>query len=155
MSKPKLGELAQLAEIIAAIAVIVSLLYVARGLNENTAAIRATSAQEITTGTREALLAVALDEQLSRIVQIGSSDVSKLTSEEAYRFSLFSRQRWLFLQGIWIQKELGVLDSRVWTAYERVICSVLDDETGDRVEWKYHDDILDPGFVDYVEKCSK
>ena len=80
--------------------------------------------------------------------------LNKLSPEEAYRFSLFSRQRWLFLQGIWTQKEIGVLDSRVWGAYERVICSILDDETGDRVEWEYHVDILDPSFVDFVNECS-
>lgn len=121
MNKSRLGDLAQIAEIVAAVAVVLSLIYVGRGLIDNTAAIRASSVQAITTGTREALLAVAVDENLSRIVRIGSNDRSKLSVEEAFRFSLFSRQRWLFFQGIWIQRNLGVLDDQVWGAYEQAI----------------------------------
>lgn len=121
MNKSRLGDLAQIAEIVAAVAVVLSLIYVGRGLIGNTAAIRASSVQAITTGTREALLAVAVDENLSRIVRIGSNDRSKLSVEEAFRFSLFSRQRWLFFQGIWIQRNLGVLDDQVWGAYEQAI----------------------------------
>ena len=154
MSRSGLREFAQLAEIIAAVAVVISLLYVVRGLDENTAAIRASSAQSITAGTREALLAIALDEQLSRIVQTGISDMSKLSAEEAFRFALFSRQRWLFLQGVWIQRNLGVLDDKVWTAYERVICSILDEDLGSGAEWSNHVGILDPEFVAFVEGCG-
>ena len=156
VNKTRLGELAQIAEIVAAVAVVLSLIYVGRGLIDNTAAIRATSVQAITSGTREALLAVAVDEDLSRIVRIGSADRSMLSGDEAYRFSLFSRQRWLFFQGIWIQRNLGVLDDQVWGAYERAICTVIsNDDSGDRAEWPNHVSVLDPEFVNMVEECPK
>ena len=99
VNKTRLGELAQIAEIVAAVAVVLSLIYVGRGLIDNTAAIRATSVQAITSGTREALLAVAVDEDLSRIVRIGSADRSMLSGDEAYRFSLFSPPALVILPG--------------------------------------------------------
>ncbi len=154
MNRSRLGELAQIAEIIAAVAVVLSLIYVGRGLNDNTSAIRASSVQEITTGTREALLAVAVDEDLSRITLIGREDPSALTNEELYRFQLFSRQRWLFVQAIWIQRNLGVLDDKVWGAYERVACEIMTN-SGDRVEWPNHMEVLDPEFVSLIEECFK
>ena len=154
MNKSRLGEFAQIAEIVAAVAVVLSLIYVGRGLNDNTSAIRATSVQTITNGTRETLVAVAMDEDLSRIIQIGEMDRSALTDAEAYRFNLFNRQRWLFLQSIWIQRNLGVLDNMVWVAYERVICEVLN-RPGNQEGWPNHMIVLEPNFVDLVEECSK
>ena len=136
------------------IAVLFGLLALVFEIRTNTAAIHAASVQEITSGTREALLTVASNKELSRIVRIGSVNRSALDEDEAYRFSLFSRQRWLFFQGIWTQRRLGVLDDQVWGAYERVICEVLGDDAGDREEWPKHVRILDPEFVSMVEACS-
>ncbi len=136
------------------IAVLFGLLALVFEIRTNTAAIHAASVQEITSGTREALLTVASDKEFSRIVRIGAVNRSALDEDEAYRFSLFSRQRWLFFQGVWTQRRLGVLDDQVWGAYERVICEVLRDEAGDREEWPNHVRILDPEFVSMVEACS-
>jgi len=101
------------------VAVLAGLVALVLEIRTNTAAIHATSVQEITSGTREALLTVASNKELSRIVRIGQVDRSALDEDEAHRFSLFSRQRWLFFQGIWMQRRLGVLDDQVWGAYER------------------------------------
>ena len=152
MKRSRLGDLAQLAEIIAAIAVVLSLIYVGRGLNDNVSAIRASSVQAITTGTREALLAVAVDEDLSRITQIGRANPSLLTDEELYRYLLFTRQRWLFFQGIWIQKDLGVLDERVWDAYATAACEIAN-TPGNRTMWPNHVAVLDTEFVRLIEGC--
>ena len=137
------------------VAVLVGLVALVLEIRTNTAAIQAASVQEITSGTREALLTIASDRELSRIVRIGTSDRSALDEDEAYRFLLFSRQRWLFFQGIWTQRRLGVLDDQVWGAYERAICNVLRDGAGDRAEWPNHRNVLDSEFVAMIEECSR
>jgi hypothetical protein len=136
------------------IAVLVGLAALVLEIRTNTAAIYANSIQEITTGTRETLLTVASDKELSRIVRIGAVDRSALDEDDAFRFALFSRQRWLFFQGIWTQRRLGVLDDQGWGAYERVICTELLIRRGNREEWPNHAGILDPEFVRVVEACS-
>ena len=153
-NKLSLGEMAQIAEIVAAVAVVCSLIYVGYELKKNTSAVRAASVQAITTGTRDSLLMIASDAELARIVRSGSVDRSALTNDESYRFSIFSRQRWLFFQGIWVQNNLDVLDESVWQSYEGVVCNLINANQGDREEWANHVDALHPEFVAWVEDCS-
>ena len=153
MSRLKLGEWAQIAEIVAAVAVVFSLVYVGLELRENTSAVRAASVQAITTGTRDALMTVASDAELARVVRLGAYDRSSLTDDEKYRFSIFSRQRWLFFQGIWIQHQLDVLDENSWQSYRQLVCNLLDN-SGNREEWPYHIDVLNAEFVAWVQECS-
>ena len=152
MKKLELSELAQIAEVVAAMAVVFSLIYVGLELKENTNAVRAASVQAITTGTRDSLMMVASDAELARIVRLGSIDRSALNDDERYRFGIFSRQRWLFFQGIWVQQHLDVLDQGVWESYRQVVCSLLRNP-GDREEWINHTNALSSDFVVWVEGC--
>lgn len=153
MKKLKLTEWAQIAEIVAAVAVVLSLIYVGYELKENTSAIRASSVQAITTGTRDSMMIVASDADLARIIRLGSSDRTALSDDEAYRFSIFSRQRWLFFQGIWVQYQLDVLDEKVWQSYQQVACNILNNP-GDRDEWSNHVNALNAEFAAWVQECS-
>ena len=153
MTRLKLGEWAQIAEIVAAVAVVFSLIYVGFELKENTSAVRATSVQAVTTGTRDALMTLASDPELARIVRLGTYDRSSLTDEERYRFGIFSRQRWLFFQGIWVQYQLNVLDENSWQSYRHLVCDLLN-SSGNREEWPNHINTLNTEFVAWVQKCS-
>jgi hypothetical protein len=82
----KLSEFAQMAEIIAAIGVVVSLIFVGIGVRENTATARATSSQSIFDSSRQFLLDIALSEDLSRIRMLGEVNVGDLSEHEAARF---------------------------------------------------------------------
>lgn len=153
MRKPTLSELAQWSEVVAAIAVVVSLVYVGKGLQENTIAVKAASVQSINDGTREALMDLATSAELSQIVATGTVDRSALDDLEKARFHSYSRQRWLFFQTVWLQNELGVFDTRSWQAYARIACETIS-TPGNRDEWPHHVDALDPGFVEFVESCG-
>ena len=79
----KLSEFAQMAEIIVAIGVVVSLIFVGIGVRENTATARAASSQSIFDSSRQFLLDIALSEDLSRIRTIGEVNVGDLSEQEA------------------------------------------------------------------------
>lgn len=154
MKKPTLSALAQAAEIIAALAVVASLVYVGREVRSNTAAIRGTAVQEVSSASQEALISLAVDSALSRIHQIGTQDLSALTDAEAYRFNVLQRQIWLTMQNVFFQNEFGLLEPRVWAAYHRIICGAWANP-GARDAWPNHRDALDRHFADLVEGCSK
>jgi hypothetical protein len=153
MKRPGLSKIAQLAEVVAAVAVVVSLIYVGREVQSNTAAIRAASLQGVANASGEILLTVASDSALSRIRQMGNRDISLLNEAEAYRYGTLVRQSLLTLQNVYFQNELGVLDPRVWAGYHRVICDVWS-RPGVQATWDLHRHTLDPGFVGIVESCS-
>jgi hypothetical protein len=121
-------------------------------IRTNTAAIQAASVQESVNSSREYLLNIALDEELSRIRLAGAGDYEGLSDLDAFRFHLQSRGNWLFHQNVWIQRELGVIDERAWETRMQIICSTLA-EPGWRQEWEYNKPVLNPGFVRLAEGC--
>ena len=153
MKKPKLGELAHYAEIAAAITVVVSLIYVVRQVEENTAAIRSSTMQAVANSSDTALQNQAADEDLTRIRMTGNADVSALTELEAIRFMSFNRGQWLRMQNIYAQQQLGVLDEGFWYTYSRIICDI-NSPPGMRATWSDHSEVLEPDFVQFVESCG-
>ena len=98
------------------------------------------------------LVGTALDDDSARLRRLGEADLAQLTEDEAYRFFMYNRSNWLFLQGVWIQHNLGVLDDRVWASYERIICDLIS-RPGNRADWPPHARALDSAFVQIVESC--
>ena len=153
MKKPKLGELAHYAEIAAAITVIVSLVYVGRQVEDNTAAIRSSTMQAVANSSDIALQTQAADENMTRIRMTGNADIAALTELEAVQYMSFNRGQWLRMQNIYAQQQLGVLDERFWYTYSRIICDVYA-PPGVRATWSDHSGVLDPDFVKFVESCG-
>lgn len=148
----RLAVLAQLAEVVAAVAVVVSLVYVGRQLRNNTAAIQGSSVQATTINASQSLLEAATDSSLARILRVGSEDPSRLTPTETWRREAFIRQFWLISQSVYLQNELGTMEPREWRTYARIICDVWS-RPGTRASWPLHRDLLDEGFVELVESC--
>ena len=153
MPKIKLNELAQIAEIIAAVAVVLSLVYVGKEVQSNTAAVRGAAMQAVASTDAEILMAVASDATLSEIVRLGHKDPSQLTPPDAFRYSLFMRQFWLSFQNIYQQSELNLIDQSVWQSYVSVICGMAA-RPGVQKTWLDHAGILDTAFVTVVEDCE-
>ncbi|NIU11173.1 MAG: hypothetical protein GWN81_20525 [Phycisphaerae bacterium] len=149
----KLAEFAQIAEIVAAAAVVVSLIYVGKEVQSNTSAVRGAAMQAIATTDADALMAVASDSDLSEIVRLGQQDPSQLTPADAFRYGLFMRQFWLNFQNIYQQSELGLVDSSVWQSYVSVICGMWS-RPGVQDTWSAHIEVLDASFVAVVEACE-
>jgi hypothetical protein len=153
MAKRWLSDISQVAEIIAAIAVVVSLVYVGQEVKRNTAAIQGASLQAIATSDSETLLTVAADASLSEVIRLGHDDPDLLNQSEKFRYTLFMRNFWLSFQNIYQQRELQLLDETVWQSYLTVICG-MKSRTGVQKTWPEHSHILEDKFVATVEQCG-
>jgi len=149
----KLAELAQIAEIIAAIAVVISLVYVGKEVQSNTAAIRGAAMQAIATSDGETIMAVAADADLSEIVRVGQMNPSRLSPEDAFRYQWFMRQFWLSFQNIFQQSKLELIDASVWQSYLSVVCGMWSLQ-GSRESWPDHVAVLEEDFVAIVQGCE-
>ncbi len=149
MKKPDLG---QTITILANLAVLAGVVALVVEIRANTVAVQAAAVQEGTNSSREYLLNIALDEDLSRIRQSGGTNLGELSEPEAYRFQLQSRGNWLYWQNLWIQRELGVFDERAWESTNTIFCSFVA-QLGWRQDWENHRSVLDPEFVAIVEDC--
>jgi hypothetical protein len=153
LRKNGLAEFAQIAEIIAALAVVVSIFYVGIQLKANTAAIQSASVQAITNTSMEFLSVQNTNLDLSKIRETGDLDPSDLDPDDVYRYFILNRQVWLMFQNVYLQRDLGVVGSKLWGTYSRIICFELV-KPGTVETWQSHARNLDPGFVAVVEACS-
>jgi len=99
----KLSDVAPVAEIVGALGIVMSLIFVGVQIRENTAAARAAASQAIFDSSRGFLLDIALSDELSRIRRLGEADVSSLTPDEATRFGGLVLANWTFFENVWIQ----------------------------------------------------
>lgn len=152
MEALKLADYAQIAEVVAAVAVVVSLVYVGSELQSNTAAVRAASLQAVSSFSAQGVQTLASDSALSRIRRLGDADLSVLAEDEAYRYFLWYRGFGLTMQNVYLQNELGVFESRVWDGYDNIICNAMA-LPGVKGGWPNHRSVLDPGFVAVAEGC--
>ena len=150
----QLEKWAQIAEIIAAASVVVSIVYLAREVESNTSAVRGAAMQAIASTDAELLMTVAADADLSEILRVGQQTPNRLSESNAFRYLLFMRQFWLSFQNIYQQSELGLVEPSVWSSYLTVICGMWS-RPGTRETWSDHAEILDPGFVGVVETCER
>ena len=138
-----------MAEIVAAVAVVLSLLYVGAGVRQNTKAIEGTTFQEVVRASNEYLLAVVGDSALADIVIRAWTDPSQLTNAEKLRFFYYDRVRWRNMENAFLQHERGVLGDQEWGAYSRLACGALDERT-----WGRHVSALSSAFVEFIETCQ-
>jgi hypothetical protein len=117
-------------------------------LRQNTAAVQASTTQEISNASREFVLEIALSEELSEIRRKGAV-AADLTPIEQSRFSGIVLGNWIFFQNVWIQWDLGVVDERVWSSYVRIFCGQLDN-IDTRRTWEQQKPLYDSAFVEFV-----
>jgi hypothetical protein len=155
MKKLSLSDLANLAEVVGAVAIVVSLIYVGQELKANTAAVQAASLQSITNSSAISLLAVAESGELAAIRVQGDADPTQLSETDRLRYILYQRQVWLHFQNVWTQWQLGVFDDQIWTGYMYVICSDLVGSSARKEWWRAtHSSALSTKFSILIESCS-
>jgi hypothetical protein len=154
MRKPDLGQIAQVAQIVVAAAVVLSLLYLGTEVRQNTVAIRAAAMQNVAATDAGVLMTLASNSGLARVVQLGHRDPSQLSEADAWRYELYMRQFWLTMQNVYQQSDLGLMDPSVWDGYVRIICSWWT-LSGPRDTWPVHREVLSPGFAVTVERCTR
>jgi hypothetical protein len=145
----KLEKLSSLAELVSAIAIVVTLAYLAIETQQNTAAVQAS--------VRQAMLADELElvRQLLDypILMTGRSGDADLSDEELVRLhgNILSLVR--IRENQWLQYQNGVLDERTWRTYQSAIPAVLSTEFM-RSWWRNRTALgrFDEGFVADVDK---
>ncbi len=126
-------ELGGLGEFIGALAVLGSLLYVARQIRENSRSTRLAAMQSAMLSAQNVIALPAQDRDLARVIRVGLNSVDELTEDE---FSQF--RYWLFLmlrvnEDLFVQHKAGVIDDETFFARADTLRSVLATPGGRRI----------------------
>ena len=120
-----LDQLANIAEIIAAVLVIVSLIYVGLQIRQNTEASRLTAAQAYTDSYIALLSSVVTTPNLTNVMHRGLADLSTLDDDETVQFVTFMDQVCLMYQSFFYQRERGVLNRPLFNMATNAMIDLL------------------------------
>jgi hypothetical protein len=111
-----LDALGNLGDFIGGIAVVITLIYLALQVRQNTAALRTASRQTIVAGYREHVR-LGLHPGLDKAVRAGLSSYTDLPQEEQTLFDVEFNDHTLFFQSTFALHEAGTLEDETYNAY--------------------------------------
>ena len=145
-----LNDLANIGQVIGAIAVVISLIYVALQIRQNTNAVRSATAQTVHEHFAKWYHLVAADDELSRIVASGLGDYGSLSEKERVRFIAAFMAFLSYSQNAFLKWREGLLASPLWMGWELVIMNLVC-APGGKAFWKDRAYMFGDEFRRYIE----
>ena len=142
-----------IAEIIASIAVIASLIYVGREVGQNTDATRAAAAQAQVSAINEYVGIINSSDKLADILHQGGRDMSALKGGDLIRFMAFNDQALIAIQSQYLQWKDGILDERLWLIQKQAALALLS-QPGQQEWWAARRHWFFPEFQDYLDNLA-
>jgi hypothetical protein len=148
--KYKLSDAASIAEIIGAVAIVLSLVFVGVQLQKNTAATRSVSAIAVADSMSQWYSNLGSNEKTSNMFRNFMADPNSLSEEQRFQVIMNFHAVMLILQNNYYLASEGTLDPEVKNSISESIV-VLKDSLGWKMYWRTRRALFLTGFQDYVE----
>ena len=112
-----LEDLGNIGELIAAIATLGTLIYLALQIKQNSESVRVSAEQTILTSLNEALQMAASSPQVARVMIIGQTDFDSLPEDEQAQFLVWVFAWFRVLEQGHHYNQKGILDDQVWLGH--------------------------------------
>ena len=145
-----LNDLANLGQVIGAIAVVVSLIYVAAQIRQNTNAVRAATAQSLHEHFASWYHVIASDASLAQLATSGLRDYTTLSDMEKARFVSLFMAFLAYFQNAFLKWKQGLLAPSLWKSWEQVMMNLIG-APGGKALWKERAYLFDDEFRRHVE----
>lgn len=146
----KLSEWASVAEIIGAVAVVVSLLYVGLQVNDNTSAIRSTAANDATVTMQAWYLEMGSNRQASDVWFNAMTSAEPLSTNDEFQFMMSMHSVLLGMQNSFLLSQEGTIDAEFREALTIALVAVKDLPGMERF-WRQRRHFFHSDFAAYVE----
>jgi hypothetical protein len=138
-------------EIIGALAVLVTLVYLARQIRQNTGALRAAALNSSIQAASLIRSEMFNSEELSELFLLGSSRPDELDEVQAYRFrNIVSNMLWA-IWNFYSQYRYADLSDEAWQSQKYVIVRILSTPGGARY-WEQSKQEFDTQFVEVIDQ---
>ena len=141
---------ANLAEILGTAAIVVSLVYVAVQIRQNTRATRLSTAQNISHELRDVTALVAMDAEMSEIHLRAIVNIESLTPTEKHRFYILTTALYRVFENAYFQNREGALDPYTWQGVVGQIL-IARDSSGYQTFWTDRKGLFSEDFQTYIE----
>jgi hypothetical protein len=139
------------AEVLGALAVLITLFYLARQIRQNTEEIRSANYHSVTDSFNELNLTIAGNPDLARVFRLGNEAYEKLSQDEQYQYGFLIHSVFRIMDVIKFQSQHGTNDITLWEFEKKTIDMVLAGP-GARKWWRERPYNFSQDFVTYVEK---
>lgn len=146
-----LQDLGNLGEFLGAMGVIVSLVYLAKQMQQNTTSVRAASFNSMVQNSIRLLEHAFIDSEFAGFLHKAEADPSALSPEEKVRWDSYMTAVYRHFGNLVYQHRVGALDQEMWMSYERTLNHHL------RVpSWRdwFHDqkELFSESLIEHVER---
>ena len=145
--------LANYAEVIGGIAVLVSLIYLGFQVRSNTRS----SLSQTNMMTHESLANISLeigkDAELSSLVRRGLLGYNELDVDERFQFLTLLTSLFRRYENVFYQNEKGLLENELWQGYSHSMTSYLNTDGGKQF-WNFRKDSFSHSFGEFLEKSD-
>ena len=149
--KFKLSDLASIAEIIGAFAVVISLIYVGIQVNDSAGAVRSASANDAAVAVQNFYLQIGSDAQTSKVFYDGLISKEPLPTHDEFQFLMMTQGAFLGFQNGYLIAAEGTIDVELFEALTGAIILVKD-LPGTKRFWRQRKNTFHSGFVSYVDE---
>ncbi len=151
--KMKLQEWASIAEIIGAVAVVISLIYVGIQVNDGAGAARSASANDANVALQEWYMEVGSDQQTSALLYRGLLSEQALPDDEEFQFLIMTHGFFLAVQNSYLLAQEGTIDRELRDSLQNAIAGIQNLPGMGRY-WRQRKSYLHAGFVEWVEETT-
>jgi len=148
--KLKLSDWSSLAEILSAIAVLISLVYVGVQVSDGTRAVRSASVNDASLAVQNWYQEMGSNPQMSDLFYRAMRSEQPLNDQEEFQFLMGFHSLFLGFQNNYLMSVEGTLDPSTRDAFINVALSVRD-MPGFKRFWRQRKTYLHPEFADYVD----
>jgi hypothetical protein len=146
----KLSDWASVAEIIGAVAVVVSLIYVGYQVNDNTSAIRSAAANDASVAMQTWYLEMGSNRQASDLWFNAMTSPEPLSTHDEFQFMMMMHAVLLGMQNSYLLSQEGTIDAEFREAITTAVIAVKDLPGMGRY-WRQRRDFFHRGFAEYVD----
>jgi hypothetical protein len=139
-----------LGEILGAVGVIITLIYLARQIRQNTLATRLSASRSVATAAREWNAPLLQDADLAWTFQVGTEDPTQLDEKERARFTELCFSLLRMFEDIHYQYHNGALDPETWHGYEELYGAYAK-APGFKQYWEERRDTFRPEFQRFID----
>ena len=140
-------------EVLGAAAVLVTLVYLARQISQNTQEIRSSNYHGITNSFNSLNIMIATNSELARIFKEGNASFSELSEEGQTQYSFLMHSAFRVMDVLHYQSHHGTGDTTLWEAEKPTIDALLTPQ-GAQDWWRTRPFNFSADFVSYIDDVA-
>ena len=142
-----------IAEIVGVLSIVISLVYVAVQIRQNTMAIRSDTSQSIHDAWGDVYGRLSTNSELTQIMMKGNTGLSALSDTDKGQYMSFWMNTMLTWQNAYYQYNAAALEERIWHTMEKTMLSALLSSPGFIEFWTSRKSLFDDDYKEYLDNA--